>query len=282
MPVRRLLPRRACRRVGAWVFLDHFGPTDGSAMHVPPHPHIGLQTVTWLLEGEVEHLDSLGSRQVIRPGQLNWMTAGEGIVHAELGRHGRAHGVQLWVALPREAAHGAPSFAHHAALPEVVRDGARVTVLAGTVAGATSPAVTHTPLSAADLRLDAGTDLAWSLEPAHEHGVAVLEGEVVVAGHALAPGVLLYLPPGTPAVQLVATGPARLMVIGGAPLDDELVLYWNFVARSREEVVEAVARWRNGGFARVPGYDGPGLPAPPEPAPTLRAVAPWGPSEGSP
>lgn len=264
MALRRALPHRDRPFVGPWVFLDHFGPTpdDAPAMDVPPHPHIGLQTVTWVVEGEMLHLDSLGSRQPIRPGQLNWMTAGRGIAHAELAPAGRRHGVQLWVALPEGARDVAPAFEHHAALPRLAHGPVDVIVVAGAHAGHTSPATTHSPLVALDLRPHGAA--ALPLDPAFEHAVVTLDGVVDVDGHGLAPGTLLYL--GTGRSSLAVGGSGHALLIGGAPLGEDMLLWWNFVARTDAEIRAATAAWAERTLAGpVPGHEGPRLEAPPLP-----------------
>jgi redox-sensitive bicupin YhaK (pirin superfamily) len=217
MSVRRLLPLRLRRSVGAWCFIDHYGPmsVDGvTGMAVPPHPHIGLQTVTWLMAGNVLHRDSLGSEQMIRPGQLNLMTAGRGIAHAEespLEHDPELHGVQLWVALPDASRLAEPAFEHHAELPVASTSGLAITV--------------------------AGTDLA--------------------------PGSMLYLPPGRERISLTAAAGTTLMLLGGVPLGERLLMWWNFVARTPQEIAAAVAGWQQGMFGEVGGYSGDPLPAPP-------------------
>ncbi|BFU44316.1 pirin family protein [Krasilnikovia sp. MM14-A1004] len=273
MAVTRTLPHRDRRMVGAWCFIDAYGPDDLSAgapgMRVAPHPHIGLQTVSWLVAGEILHRDSLGDVQEIRPGQLNLMTAGRGIAHSEQtpARHsGVLHGVQLWVALPDRDRATAPAFAHHADLPVVADGGLRAVVLMGDLAGAASPAACHTPLVGAELTLAAGSVGRLPLRPDFEYAVLSLDGVATVAGAALKPGPLLYLGTGRTEVALTAgDGAARLLLLGGEPFDESLVMWWNFVARDHEEIVEARQRWADGGFGAVHGYDGEPLPAPPMP-----------------
>jgi redox-sensitive bicupin YhaK (pirin superfamily) len=253
LAVSRTLPRRERRTIGPWCFVDHFGPTDAT-MRVGPHPHTGLHTVTWLLEGEVLHTDSLGSRQAIRPGQLNLMTAGEGIAHAEDAgaEPRRAHGVQLWVAQPDSTRHGPPRFAHFPHLPVVALGAATVTVLTGALAGAASPAATDWPSVAADVVVDGSAEVP--LDPAHEHGIVALQGTVEVDGRPVAVGSLAHLGTGREAVELRSTAaPARLMVIGGAPFEEQLVMWWNFVGRDRSEVERFAEEWNAGSdrFGRV-------------------------------
>jgi redox-sensitive bicupin YhaK (pirin superfamily) len=268
--VRRLLPGPR-RTVGAWCFLDHFGPhvVPAGSIGVAPHPHVGLQTVTWLLEGEMLHLDSLGSRQVIAPGQVNWMTAGRGIAHAEENRFpstglANVHGVQLWVALPESARHGPPAFDHHAHVPTVTlgwADGAqaRAQVLVGAFAGVRAEARTFTELLAVDLAVPPGT---WSipLDPRFEHGVAVVSGEAAVEGARASVGAILHLGLGRSAARITVDRPARMVLLGGAPFDEPLLMWWNFVARTDDEVRAAIAAWALG--VPVPGAAQPPLPAP--------------------
>jgi len=270
-PVQRLLPQRARRTIGAWCFVDHFGPADvpEAAMRVGPHPHIGLQTVTWVLDGEVVHHDSLGSEQLIKPGQLNLMTAGRGVAHAEetpAGASGRLHGLQLWVAQPEETRSGAAAFEHHSALPEVEAGGVAASVLVGELAGVASPARTDSPLVGADLVVRGPATLP--LDPRFEHGVAVVDGPLLVDGTAVAPGAFAYLAPGRAEVGLepAAGGatPARALLLGGVPFEEPILMWWNFVARSRDEMVEARQDWEAGSDRFGPVETGLGrIPAPP-------------------
>jgi redox-sensitive bicupin YhaK (pirin superfamily) len=247
MTVRRALPWHGRRTVGAWCFVDHFGPVgapQADAMQIGPHPHIGLQTVTWLLEGELVHTDSIGSEQRIRPGQLNLMTAGRGIAHAEAGVAGTggSHGAQLWVALPEETRQGEPAFEHHPSLPEVdVGDGC-ATVLLGELAGTRSPARADTPIVGADVVVAAG-GTTLPLEVAWEHAVVVLDGELRVDGDAIAPGALGYLAPGLDEIAVEASSAARFLLLGGEPFPWKPVIWWNFVGRDRDEVAQARADW---------------------------------------
>jgi quercetin 2,3-dioxygenase len=258
--VARVLPRRPRRTVGAWCFADHFGPApvDVAPMNVGPHPHVGLQTVTWIIDGEVLHRDSLGSEQLIVPGQLNLMTAGRGVSHSEEtpdDAYGDLHGVQLWVAQPDPTRFDDPAFEHHGHLPQVELDGgARATVLMGAFAGATSPARTDTPLVGADLVLDVA--LVAGLEPAFEHALVVLEGRVTVDATDVAVGSLAYLGVGRDELDLVTDDHARVLLIGGEPLDADLVMWWNYVARTRDEVAEAHSAWQ-AGDTRFGSFDSP-------------------------
>ena len=250
LPVRRALPWHGRRTVGAWCFVDHFGPVGpdrAAAMQVGPHPHIGLQTVTWLLEGEVLHTDSLGSEQLIRPGQLNLMTAGDGISHAESAQPGGSgsHGAQLWVALPEETRTGPPAFEHHADLPQVELRGATASVLVGALGGVRSPARADTPLVGAQLDLRPGPTVV-PLEPTWEHAVVVLEGALRVGGRTVEPGILAHLDVGRDELALDAAIPTRALLLGGVPFGVEPLIWWNFVGRSRDEVGRAREEWEAG------------------------------------
>ena len=272
MLVRRTLPHRERRTVGAWCFLDHYGsstrPAD-SLMHVPEHPHTGLQTVTWLFDGEVRHRDSLGSDQLVRPGELNLMTAGHGIAHAEdsAGEPPPAgapldpiHGLQLWVALPEASRDTEPAFAHHGDLPVLDLDGVRVTVLVGQLAGEPadqrSDARAYTPLIGAEVVLPAGTATTLRLEPSFEHALLAVDGDVQVDGRRLEPAALAYLGTARAGLTLASDAGGRAFLLGGTPLGEPLLMWWNFVGRTHEDIVAARADWEAGRrFAPVPGYD---------------------------
>jgi quercetin 2,3-dioxygenase len=258
MRVRRALPRIGRRTVGAWCFADHMGPelvTETRGLDIGPHPHTGLQTVTWLVAGEVLHRDSLGSEQVIRAGQLNLMTAGEGVTHSEeaTGRYrGQLHGVQLWMAQPEATRHGAAAFEHHAELPRVELDNAVATILIGTFAGAESPARRDTELVGVDLALRPGTGV-WPLAPSFEHALVVLDGEVLVGEQVVRPGELAYLGQGRDRLTLAAAGPTQVLLLGGEPFGEPVLMWWNFVVRSRDELDRAYRQWESGGprFGRL-------------------------------
>ncbi|HXU71834.1 MAG TPA: pirin family protein [Polyangia bacterium] len=269
--VRRLLPSAERRLVGPFIFFDHMGPSElepGHGIDVRPHPHIALATVTYLFEGEIMHRDSLGSAQPIRPGAVNWMMAGRGIVHSERtppavrARGGALDGIQAWVALPTAREADAPRFEHHdaAAIPEVVRDGARLRVLAGTAFGATSPVGVASPTLYVDARLAAGATLALPDEH-EERAVYVADGEVRLDGQRFGGGQMLVLRRGVP-VTVTAQSAARIMLLGGAPLDGERHIFWNFVASSAARIEEAKADWRAGRFPKVPGDDKEFIPLP--------------------
>ena len=258
IPVSRAVPQRALRKVGAWCFLDHLGPTAQSAEHnmqVGPHPHIGLQTFTWMIEGEVLHRDSLGSQQVIRPGQINLMTAGQGIAHSEesLGSP-RIHAAQLWIALPGELRHMPPRFQHYPDVPRCTRDGLEICVLAGEALGMVSPVEVHSPLVALDLHLRTDAPdpvtIELPLRADFEYAVLVLCGSAEADGEAIAPNELIFVPVGHSALKLHCPPGARLLLIGGAPMDEELLLWWNFVGRTQEEIAQALADWQTGSHDR--------------------------------
>jgi redox-sensitive bicupin YhaK (pirin superfamily) len=267
--VRRALPRRGRRTVGAWCFADHMGPADVnelSGLDIGAHPHIGLQTVTWLVEGEVLHRDSLGSEQVIAPSQLNLMTAGHGVSHSEesTGHYrGGLEGIQLWIAQPADTRDGDPAFEHHADLPQVELDRSVGTVLVGELAGATSPARCDTPLVGADLSLVDGST-AIPLHPAWEYALVVLRGAAELQDQMIEPGRLAYLGEGRDELVLDTAEPTRAVLLGGQPLDEQIVMWWNFVGRTREEISTAYDSWQqqDNRFGRVRSAL-PRIPAPP-------------------
>ena len=291
MTVRRTLPSRERSLVGAWCFVDHYGPdavADTGAMSVAPHPHTGLQTVSWLFTGEIEHRDSAGHHATVRPGELNLMTAGRGISHSEVSTADASvlHGVQLWVAMPDEVRHADPGFDHYAPGP-VVGDGWTAWVFLGSLVGSDSPVATATPLLGAELVLEPGAALTLDVDPAFEHGVLVDTGAVTVAGRAVARAELAYTAPGLATLEIVATEPARLLVLGGPPFGEQIMMWWNFVARSHEEIVDFRREWQeqvtrdgrivgdsqelaDGRFGIVTGDHLPPIPAPELPAVRLR------------
>ena len=246
--VRRALPRRDRRTVGAWCFVDHMGPTtviETEGLDIGPHPHIGLQTVTWLLEGEALHRDSLGSEQLLRPGQLNLMTAGNGVSHSEEATgtyRGDLHGVQLWIAQPEATRHGAPAFEHHGALPRTDIGAATLTVLVGELDGVASPARRDTDHLGVDLDLRAGVTTI-PMRPDFEYAVVVFDGEVTVDRHPIVPGHLAYLGTGRDELELTAERRARALLVGGTPFPEPILMWWNYVAREREEISQAHRDW---------------------------------------
>ena len=268
--VRRILPAPERRMVGPFIFVDHIGPLSlapDHGMDVRPHPHINLATVTYLFEGEIVHRDSLGVEQPIRPGAVNWMTAGRGIVHserspAEARKTGpRMHGLQLWVVLPTEQEEAEPTFHHHAAdtIPQVERPGARLRVVAGAAYGARSPVKVLSPLFYVEAMLDAGTELALPDEYAGR-AVYVVDGAIVCDDVRHGAHTFLVMRPG--AARIRAVEPSRVMLLGGAPLDGERHIFWNFVSSRRERIEQAKDQWRAREFPRIPGDDKEFIPLP--------------------
>jgi quercetin 2,3-dioxygenase len=266
--VRRLLPNLGRRLVGPWCFVDHYGPDDIShdaGMAVPPHPHIGLQTVSWLLAGDVHHRDSIGSDQLIRPGELGLMTAGRAIAHAEHSPAPHApvlHGVQLWVALPEADRWTAPSWSHHPVLPQFEDGGISSTVIMGELGGERSPGQTFSPMVGADVDVPAGARSVLPLETGFEYAVMPMSGSARVHGTEVTPGSMLYLGYGRPELAVESSIGARLLLLGGAPFEERIVMWWNFVARSGEEIAAAREQWMTGSeFGPVP-ESGERVPAP--------------------
>jgi redox-sensitive bicupin YhaK (pirin superfamily) len=270
LAVVRALPVKGKRLIGPWCFLDRFGPAtfaQGGGMDVAPHPHIGLQTVTWLLDGEIVHDDSLEQEAILRPGGVNVMTSGGAIAHAERtpdDNTGRLNGVQLWTALPDRDRHSAPSFQHLAEVPRVEPAGGIVRVFSGALGGAASPARHFSELVGADLEVHPRHELTLPVEPQHEHGLLVLSGECALEGQRLEERVLYYL--GTRRTEMcVRSGGsgARLLLIGGVPFPETILMWWNFVARTPEEIREARDDWEaHRRFGDVPAYKGARIPAP--------------------
>jgi quercetin 2,3-dioxygenase len=270
LKILRALPIKGKRLVGPWCFLDRYGPyvfTEGKPMDVAPHPHIGLQTVTWLLEGEIIHHDSLGCEGLIRPGGVNVMTAANGIAHAEetpRNNSGVLNGAQLWVALPEAQRKIAPSFQHIEKVPEVELRGGVAQVFAGTLAGATSPARHYSDIIGADLAVHSGAELTLQLNSSHEHALLLLAGDAEIEGRALDERNLYYLGTDRSEIGLASRAGARLLLIGGQPFAEAILMWWNFVARTPEEIVEARTAWEERlGFGEVKAYQGQRLSAPP-------------------
>jgi quercetin 2,3-dioxygenase len=278
--VRRLLPNLGRRLVGAWCFVDHYGPDDIAnqpGMAVPPHPHIGLQTVSWLLKGEVHHRDSIGSDQVIRPGELGLMTAGRGIAHAEhspVVHPALLHGVQLWIALPGGARDTHPTWEHHAQLPVISEVGLTATVIRGELAGATAPGLSYTPIVGADITLAPDGNAVLPLEADFEYAILTMSGELEIEDVTLTPGAMLYLGRGRRDLRLSSQTGAQVLLLGGEPFEEKIVMWWNFVARTGEEIALARERWSSGGyFGEVADGDEP-TPAPPLPPGRLKPGGP--------
>ncbi len=260
--VGRVLPFARRRMLGPFIFFDAMGPTSfaaGRGLDVRPHPHIGLATLTYLFDGEILHRDSLGNVQPIRPGEVNWMTAGSGIAHSERTdaalrqKPSRLHGIQSWVALPRRFEETAPSFAHHAraSLPVIEGEGKSVRLIAGSFGAKRAPVETFSPMLYADAALGPGARLALPAKH-EERGAYIVEGSVTIAGEGHAPGRLLVF---RPKAEIVITAPrgARLMLLGGAPLDGPRHIWWNFVSGSEERIEAAKADWKEGRFPSVVG-----------------------------
>jgi len=273
MNVLRVLPHRNLPTIGAWCFLDRFGPAD-TRMRVEPHPHIGLQTVTWPLVGEIRHRDSVGSDADLRRGQLNLMTAGNGISHSEYSIGNDPiplDALQFWVVLPESARHGAAGFERHTELPQLplpADEGqdATATVVLGEFAGTSSPATVHTPIVGAEIRIPAGARLHLPLRSGWEHGLMLVEGDAVVATHGMSSNDMLYLGDSRDSVEVSSAQGALLFLIGGEPFEDEIVMWWNFAGRTHEEIVEARTEWEaaSARFGVVEGHD-VRIPAPPLP-----------------
>jgi redox-sensitive bicupin YhaK (pirin superfamily) len=270
--VRRVLPHAQRRLVGPFIFFDHMGPvsfTPGRGVDVRPHPHVCLATVTYLFDGDLVHRDSLGSVQVIRPGDVNWMTAGRGIVHSERtspetrARGARLHGIQSWVALPRASEETEPGFSHHpvAELPHVARDGVRLRLIAGRAFGAASPVATFSDMHYADASFEPGGHLVLDAT-LRDRAIYVVEGAIRVGDEASFPaGRMIVLGAGGD-VTIRSDRGARAMLLGGTPLDGERHIWWNFVASTRERIDRAARQWDEGGFPGVPGDD-ERIPLPP-------------------
>ncbi len=273
MNVLRVLPHRNLPTIGAWCFLDRFGPAD-TRMRVEPHPHIGLQTVTWPLVGEIRHRDSVGSDADLRRGQLNLMTAGNGISHSEYSISDDPiplDALQFWVVLPETARHGAAGFERHTDLPQLTLradegEDATATVVLGEFAGTSSPATVHTPIVGAEIRIPAGARLHLPLRSGWEHGLMLVEGDADVATHGMTANDMLYLGDSRDSVDVSSAQGALLFLIGGEPFEDEIVMWWNFAGRTHEEIVEARTDWEaaSARFGSVEGHD-VRIPAPPLP-----------------
>ena len=250
MPVRRTLPQKRRSLIGSWCFLDHYGPDlvpESGGMQVPRHPHTGLATVSWLFTGKIAHRDSAGYEAIVRPGEVNLMIGGRGISHQEFSTPdtGILHGAQLWFALPEWARNMAPTFAHYA--PEPVRgDRTELRVFLGSFAGSVSPVASYTPpLLGAEALLRAGARLELDLDPSFEHGILLDTGDMSLDGTPMAADHLHYLRPGHGSLVLEAgETPGRVLILGGEPLGEEIVMWWNFVGRSHEEVVAYRAAWQ--------------------------------------
>lgn len=285
MLVRRTLPSRQRSLIGAWCFVDHYGPdlvSESGGMSVAPHPHTGLSTVSWLFTGEVEHRDSAGNVAMVLPGEVNLMTAGRGISHSEVSSPSTTtlHGAQLWVALPEASRNVEPGFEHYAPEP-VAGDGWTARVFLGTALGSVSPVRTHTELLGAELLLEAGAVLRLDVDTRFEHGILIDRGGVTVDGSALGATELGYLSPGCDRIEIAADEDTRLLLLGGPPFGESIVMWWNFVGRNHDEIVAFREEWQDqitrdgavvgtGGDVREGRYGVvPGQPLPPIPAPVM-------------
>ena len=270
LSVHRALPNRKRRLVGPWCFLDHYGPLTfetGKPMDVAPHPHIGLQTVTWLFSGEALHKDSMENEQLIVPGQLNLMTAGKGISHSEEtpGRNSsKLHGVQFWVALPDAYRNTEPSFHHHSKLPEINFGSARVVVLIGALAETLSPATSYSEMIGAEFTANQKDDLDLPIKSNFEHAIFPIEGSILLDKEILQPDVLYYLGSGRDSLSISVSAKTKFLLVGGAPFGEKILMWWNFVAHTSEEISRARTEWEEGNrFGTVRRYAGNRIPAPP-------------------
>jgi redox-sensitive bicupin YhaK (pirin superfamily) len=284
MSVRRTLPQRSRSLIGAWCFVDHYGPdpvSSSGGMIVPPHPHTGLQTVSWLFAGEIEHRDSLGSHAIVRPGELNLMTAGRGIQHSEVSMPDTTvmHGAQLWIALPDATRNSEPFFERFVPGP-FEYSGATVSVFLGGLLGHRSTARTFSRVIGAQLDVPANTSIQLPVDATFEHGLLVDDGIATVNGMAATRAQLAFIPPGETTITIAAgAAPLRALLIGGEPLGEQIIMWWNFIGRSHDEIVAFRSRWQNdviddhdedSQFGRVRGYEGDALPAPALPNVRLR------------
>ncbi|WP_173911836.1 pirin family protein [Acinetobacter sp. Marseille-Q1618] len=267
--IKRALPSRQKRMIGAWCFLDHAGPVSfpqGDGLDVGPHPHTGLQTFTWMIEGTMMHTDSLGSKQLIRPKQVNLMTAGYGISHTEVAPESetKMHAAQLWIALPDDKLNMAPQFDHYPELPVVTQDGVEFTVLVGEYLNTTSPVQVHTELLGVDLFAKDSTALRIPLNPKFEYGFLALEGTATINGHELTDENLVVLEPGLNELSIEIHAGSRILMLGGEPFESPILLWWNLVGRTQEELKIAREQWINQDprFGSIPDYEGPRLEAP--------------------
>jgi redox-sensitive bicupin YhaK (pirin superfamily) len=287
MNVRRTLPQRHRSLIGAWCFVDHYGPdvvADRGGMVVPPHPHTGLQTVSWLFAGEIDHRDSVGSHAAVRVGELNLMTAGSGIAHSEVSTDATTvlHGAQLWLALPDASRHTDPAFEHYAP-PAVELPGASIRVFLGSLVGSTSPALTFSAIVGAQIDLAPDAVVELPVDAGFEHGVLLDAGALTVDGDDVPVSHLAYREPGSSVMRLVA-GPtgARVILIGGLPFGESIIMWWNFIGRTHDEIVRFREEWQtdvvagvrdDGRFGVVAGYPGAPLPAPELPGVRLKPRA---------
>lgn len=267
--IKRALPSRHKRMIGAWCFLDHAGPVSfpaGDGLDVGPHPHIGLQTFTWMIEGTMLHNDSIGSEQLIRPKQVNLMTAGYGISHTEVApdTETKMHAAQLWIALPDDKINMAPRFDHYPELPVIEKDGVEFTVLVGEFLNTTSPVAVHTELLGVDLAAKIPATTRLKLNPKFEYGFMALEGTATINGHELTKDNMLVLDVGVSEIDIQIHADSRILLLGGEPFESPILLWWNFVGRTQEELKHAREQWVNedARFGTMPNYQGSRLVAP--------------------
>jgi len=276
--VARALPDRQIRMIGAWCFLDHYGPEDVSGspgMQVWAHPHTGLQTVSWLFDGEIEHRDSLGSQAMVRPGELNIMTAGHGIVHSEISQPDKPpmlHGVQLWVALPDAMRDREPAFQSYADLPDLIQPGVVGKVLIGEVNGTSSAALGYSPLCGAELRLEPGADVVLSLHETFEYGIFAVAGAVIAESTTVGVDQLLYLGNSRRSLHLRSPYGGQVIMLGGQPFAEDIVMWWNFIGRSHAEIVKLRSAWaeRDARFPPIVNRSEKAMEAPPMPTVQLK------------
>lgn len=265
--IRRALPHRDRKTIGAWCFLDHFGPLDlknTKGLRVGPHPHMGLQTFTYPLQGEILHRDSLGSKQKIQPGQVNVMTAGKGIAHSEESLPDSIlHGVQLWIALPDAVRHMNPDFIHYENIPSLKIDNLHINLLAGEFQNNVSPVKVYSPLIGLELNAMEDTACFLPLNPTFEYGILPLIGNIKIANEVVNIETLLYLPCGQLEIPVQLQKGSRVLIIGGEPFKEDILIWWNFVARTKEEMLAAANAWNNQtAFGEVKGYQGERLTPP--------------------
>jgi redox-sensitive bicupin YhaK (pirin superfamily) len=285
--VARVLPDKQIRMIGAWCFLDHYGPEDVSGspgMQVWAHPHTGLQTVSWLFDGEIEHRDSLGSQVMVRPGELNIMTAGHGIVHSEISQPDKPpmlHGVQLWVALPDAMRNGEPAFESYANLPDLIRPGIAGKVLIGEVAGEKSPAIAYSALCGAELNLEPGANFRLPLEESFEYGIFVVAGAVVAESTTVGIDQLIYLGGSRRSLHLRSAYGGWVIMLGGRRFTEDIVMWWNFIGRSHQEIVDFRSAWerRDARFPPIVSRSEKAMEAPPMPTVMLRPRSRRSPTE---
>lgn len=273
IPVARSLPTRRRRQIGAWCFLDHIGPVtfddDNRGLRVGPHPHIGLQTFTWMIQGELLHQDSLGTEQPIRPGEVNLMTAGHGISHTEESLFGdrSLHAAQLWVALPENDRNTAPRFDHYPSLPSWQNQGATWTLLTGQYETRKADTLQFSPLVALDIDCEMSQTIELVLNPRFEYGIVPLTGACEIGNERFETNELAYLGEGLEQLTVACDPTSRILLIGGEPLGKDIVMWWNYVGYHKDEIVQAEQDWENRGsrFGDIPKWQGDRVEGPPSP-----------------